>query len=241
MSNALAILPLLDMEQLKKATNEAAMRGALKAIEEYYTSYRSPFIEAITDQLKEQQIGGIIELPDIVALINKSLSAEVDKIANSAVANSFIPLVSKILAREDKEVRFSDILQDFVDEFKYETPDPDDFSVLIKEHPVHEWLDVTINAPERNYRFTLHRHNESKKENLKKYRLLSLPYGLYDSSSRKMKLSIDNATLELPFTPDVLSDKFTAKLARLVLSDSLITIDTEYFDESMFPQPCHCH
>jgi hypothetical protein len=56
-----------------------------------------------------------------------------------------------------------------------------------------------------------------------------------------MKIKVEGAELEMPFTPDVLRDDFISFMARLVISKSVITMDTTDFDDNLFPERCHCH
>ena len=79
------ILPVLNMDVLKEAANKWAMNGALKSIEEYYSGYNSPFRKTIEEELKKTEVGHGIQLPDIIALINDSLSKEIDLLANTAI------------------------------------------------------------------------------------------------------------------------------------------------------------
>jgi hypothetical protein len=49
-----------------------------------------------------------------------------------------------------------------------------------------------------------------------------------------MKISLDGATLEMPFIQHILQDSFISYIAKLVMFKSIITIDCEDFDEEMF-------
>lgn len=55
MSDNIIKLPELDAERLNEAAKEAAMKGALECINEYYTGYKSPFKKAITEELEKQE------------------------------------------------------------------------------------------------------------------------------------------------------------------------------------------
>lgn len=238
------ILPVLDIEALQKAATEYAMKGAMKSIEEYYCGYSSPFKEAITNDLKTKSIGSGIELPDLIALINESLSKEIDIIANTAISQTFIPLVKRTLTRRDAEVDFSDILREFVKSVDAE--DIDDCEVEIDENSSYGWLRIKITHKENSYSITLHQDYDSKKAAVKKYQVLSLPReadsSSYSFSSPKntMKLTVEGASLELPFIRDILHDKFNSFVAGLILAKSKITMDADSFDEDMFPEKCHC-
>jgi hypothetical protein len=231
------ILPILNTEVLQQKATEFAMLGAIKSIEEFYSSYNSPFRKQIDQQLSEQKIGSGIELPDIIALINESLTKEIDLIANTAVAKTFIPLVQKFLVREDKEIDFSEILIEFIK--ATEAEEFGDCEVFMEESK-YGWLDVDLkyNTNEKVYQICLHPDRNNEEGKPKKYKILSLPrdYNSKEKYGGTMKLTINGGTLEMPFTKDVLHDDFTAYVARLVIGNCLITIDTEDFDEYMYDE-----
>jgi hypothetical protein len=241
MSTNLELLPVLDTEVLKAKAQDSAMKGALKTIEEYYTAWDSPFKKHIEEELKKAPIGHGIELPDIIGLINQSLVAQIDQIANTAIAQTFVPLVSKFLTRADPEVPFSQILKEFIALFEYEDVDPYDFSINIEEEPRWGWLTIKLSCKRVDHCFTLHK-NDSKDKNVtaKTYSALSLPHSS-GTASHKMKIKVDGTELEMPFTPDILRDGFISFMARLVISQSIITMDVTDFDDNLFPERCHCH
>lgn len=239
-------LPELDVVALKEKAKEAAMKGAMKEIEEFYTGYDSPYRKMIKEHLKKQEIHGIIDLPDIIGTINQSMSNEILKIANTAVAQSFVPMLKNFLQLENKEMKFSEFLKHFIEET--DQKDIEDCSVSTEKHEKYDWVNVEIRGETCSYEFTLHKVsaiNAEEKEKLKdKYHLLSLPHGVYRKDDnhylKKMKLSVGDGELELPFLPDILSDTFLSFLARCVISGTHITFDTREFDDSMFPEKCHC-
>lgn len=232
------LLPTLDLEVLQQRTNEAAMKGALQAIDEYYTGYNSPFKKAISEKLEGITLSGGIDLPDIIALINEKLGKELDEIAHTAIGKTFIPQLSNILLRQPKEVKFSDILKAFID--AYEVSEDDYASVSIKPSDVSDWLNVTISGGEHEHTITLHSVFETRKDETPKRQLLSLPYKYRSTSDygQKMKLILpeERAELELPFSRSVLDDKFCRYIASLVIGRSHIEMDCEDFQESMFHQ-----
>lgn len=235
------ILPVLNTEELKLKANEYAMKGAIKCIEDFYSGYDSPYRKQIKEFLEGQQLHWGFNLPDIIATINDSLTKEIDLIANTAISKIFLPLVQKFLVREEKEILFSDLLKEFINCIDDDDLEYDDYSVSVKKHDRHDWLTVILEAPNHQYEFTLHEEISSRKEKHLKYQLLSLPYkdGL---RSQTMKISLDGgASLEMPFTKDILSDNFTSYLARVIIANSQITMDTQDFHEDMFPEDhCHC-
>lgn len=240
----------VDTALIQEKANEFATKGALKAIEEFYTGYNSPYKQAITNALEGKEVDTYrLQLPDICALINEKLSTEIDAIANTAIAKTFVPMVQRLLTRHEKEAKFSDILKLYIK--SYDDADYDNFNVEVIKNDQYEWLNIELSDTKRQYLFTLHLDSPSNKEGKPKFKLLSLPdFKESDSYNYKtsqfknrqvMKVSLDGATLELPFTKDILADSFISGMAGYVLANTLFTIDTREFDEDMFPETCHCH
>jgi len=230
------ILPELNLTVLQEKANEYAMKGAIKEIEEYYTGYNSPFRKQIKEDLEAKATSIHLELPDILGLINQSLSEEIDRIANNCIAETFMPLATKALTRVDKEIKFSDILQELINSCHSDFKDGYRPDVEIDEDRQWGWLNIKISFidyldKKLEYNFTL--HLEKKEE--KKYSLLALPTTKvpYDYN-KKMKLANGEGTIEIPFTRDSLKDEFTSYLARIVICRSIIIMDCEDFDDDMF-------
>lgn len=233
------ILPVLDNELLQQKANEYAMKGALKTLEEFYCGYDSPYRKAIEENLKGKGVASNFDIPDIVANINEALSNEVDRIANESVAKTFVPLLKQFLTREPEEMKFSDFLKRFI--LETETKNYDDCSLEIKTHTEYDWLDIYIGSSDRDYRITFHLDWESRKTEQKKYMLLSLGHDTGKNASKVMKLRLDSATLEVPFTTGIINDGFNSFMANLVLSNTKITMDCTDFEEDMFPRgECYC-
>lgn len=234
MSDTKEMLPTLDMEVLREKVNQAAMKGALASIEEFYTGWNSPFRKEIDNHLKLQELSySALCLPNIIGIINESLTNEIDLIANQAISKSFLPMVQRFLVRENKEINFSSILKEFIEatESKYD----DSCEVTIKKS-VHQWLDINISCEKRSYNMTFHLDYQSEKQGINKYQILRLPDypDSFNRSNQTMKLCIDGATLEMPFTKDILKDPFTSYIARLIMGCSLITMDVNDFQDDMF-------
>jgi hypothetical protein len=231
-------LPKLDLKQLQEKAQEAAMKGATKEIEEFYSGFNSPFRKAVQKHLESKTTSIHLELPDIIARINEALSEEVDRIANNSIAETFLPLATEALTRIDKHVKFSEILNEFVkschNDFKDEWTRPD---LSVNEDEKYHWLNIKISYTDykevtQNYTFTLHKNHDELG-----YRLLSLPFTLNASSlnyTKKMKLKNGEGSIEMPFTRGSLKDEFTAYMARLVICESEIEMDCDFFDEDMF-------
>jgi|GEM_PF-2373704 hypothetical protein len=243
--NTNEILPVLDTAILKEKANEFAMKGAIETIKEYYSGYNSPYRKAIEEELKNKTIGYSLELPDIIALLNDSLSNEIDAIANAAVAKTFIPIVKKLLTREPAEIKMSEFLKQFVDDsdFGINNHDMDDYDVF-EERNDGTFVYLEISNTEKKYRLGFHKQTN---DGVTYHELFTLPEVNKIKSTNRfmdtktMKISVDGVTLELPFTKDILSDNFTSYVARLIIAKTRVIFDNINFTEDMFPESCHCH
>ncbi len=224
------LTPTLDNERLQQAVNDAAMKGAMKAIDEFYTSYNSPFVKAISEQLELKGIKGIIELPDIVALINQKAEEAIMEIANTAIVNTYLPKIKKAITKAEPKINFSEILKAFADEEKESSFD--DFSCDVDEDDRFGWLDIKLKGEDTETRFTLHKNRESKT-----YHLLSLPN---TGNVGQIKINIGDAKVEMPMIRTNLDNYFDCYLASLVIAKSEITMDQDYFSEDMFEDRCRC-
>ena len=81
-------------------------------------------------------------------------------------------------------------------------------------------------------------HGEEKKG---KYKVLGLPYK-NSSYGKTMKLRVNDAVLEMPYTTSDLRDDFTSFLASCVIAETEFTIDVDDFIDEMFDglRQCHC-
>jgi hypothetical protein len=228
-------LPELDLKALEEKAKEFAMKGAIKEIEDYYMGYNSPFREQIKKDLDKKTASIHLELPDIIGLINESLTLEIDRIANNSIAETFVPLATNALTRISGDVKFSDILREFIDCCHSDFKDGYRPEVSVDES-AHGWLDINITYTdfrdkEIAYDITLHQSHSEKG----KYCVLSLPRSETPYNYTKtMKLSNGDSTIEMPFTRDSLKDEFTSYIARILISKSIIVMDCGEFDDDMF-------
>lgn len=249
------IIPTIDTETLQNKANEYAMKGAKDALREFYTGYNSPYTKAIKENLENKGVDSSFDIPDIIGVLNQKFSEQVDQIANTAIAKSFIPLVKKFLTREDSEIKFSSILEKFIERTDYKSNDLDSSDYTVEKISSYDdspslrnsFFQYQISNGTLGYELRFY-NNTHKGEG--KITIMSLPtlldeggkyYKSYESQ-QKMKISLDGgATLELPFTKGVLEDDFVSFIARLVIGENKIIFDVTDFDEDMFPNDhCHC-
>jgi hypothetical protein len=228
-----------NMDEVIEYATQKAKEGALDAIKNFYTGYNSPYKKAIEQSLEVPEIATQIDVPDVVALINEKLSAEFDEIANAAVAHTYLPLLKKVLVKSEPIVKFSKILQDFIDVAVYDDADIDEYNVDFCFDSDGSFCTVEITNNTRTYHIRLFDSNFWNKE--KKgtaYTLCGLPEKAGDSlsfDSPTMKLGNEEGiVLTLPFRRDVLRDPFIALSATYMVCKSTIVLDTQTFDEDMF-------
>lgn len=236
------IIPEINTEELQIAANKYAQEGAVKTIKDFYTGYNSPYIKALEENLLNRGFDNSFTLPDVVANINEALSVEIDKIANAAVAKTFIPLVTKILTRADAEMKFSQILEKFIEHVRFEydnDQNTDDFDIDV-EKDGKSFIRLVISNCDKRYEIGFYHEGTYNEEQKDVYTIFSLPKN-HGKSNQTMKIAIENATLELPFTPGILHDDFIAFIASLVMAKTKITFDVMDFNDDMFPSRGHCH
>lgn len=243
--------PVLNIEQLQQKANEYALKGAEEAIKDFYCGYNSPYKKAIEENLKHKGVSNNFDIPDIIAVLNQKLSSEIDTIANTAIAKTFIPLVKDFLIRENSEVKFSEILTKFIEytDFKYEDFEISDYKVYkIEKESKSSCINDTFpvfQITNGKDGFEIHFYKQKDKVTI-----MYIPYQLNENKkyyreferNDKMKLSLDGgATLELPFVRGVLENDFVRFCARLVIGKSNIIFDVNDFNDDMFPEiECHC-
>lgn len=243
------LTPTIDLNALQEKANIAAQKGAEEAIKEFYTGYNSPYMAAIKKNLENKSTDVNFEIHDIIGVINEGLSKEVDKIANTAIAKTFMPLVTKMLTRAPKEINLSEVLTKYIELADFDRDDEDFEEYTIEKYSNHEgsslsetFFHIKIESPNRNYDLHFYAKDKSKPNCAELCGLPTEPYSRnIGPHTKTMKLSIDGATLEMPFTKDILSDPFMSYCATLVLAQTQIEMDCDDFDESMFPERDHCH
>lgn len=221
--------PMLDMEEIQKKANEYALKGAVECIKEYYTGYNSPFKKEIENRLNQMSPSFCFTMPEVMGVINESLSSQIDIIANEAIAKSYVPLVRKFLTRGEEVIRASDIVDKFKNQHEY---DDEPIEVEMSKDERYSWYNMKLECGDEKCSITL--HEDSKNEQGQQfYSMLGLPYehkrGSYD---RNMKITLDEgASIEIPFTCGILHNNFLTYVANLAMFKTKIIIDKTYFDD----------
>lgn len=241
--------PVLDMEKLNQVAQDAAMQWALREIEDFYNGYNSPYRKKLKEYLEKQKIHWAFSLPKIMAVINDSLSAEITNIANRAIAQSFVPMVNEFFTGVEKEMNFSDFLKKWIDCVEVEPWEWYLCNLQVERDSKWGWVRIELSYKDKQYSFSFHEKDEYdrvKKESqdfVQKYQLLWLPY-ISASRHQEMKLEVEQknwvdvqkSKLTMPFTPDVLQDKFIMFMAQCIMANTLFVLDTKEFDDDWFEE-----
>lgn len=221
--------PVLDMNEIQKKANEFALKGAIDCIKNYYTGYGSPFKKAIEEYLEKSRTSFSFTIPEVMGVINESLSSQIDIIANEAVAKSYIPLVRRFLTRVEGIVKVSDIVDAFKQQHEYDT---ELVEVELSKDASYGWYHLVLKCGDDKCSITLHEDSKTE-EGQKFYSMLGLPHELRNGSyNRNMIVRLDEgASLEIPFTCAILHNDFLAYVANLVMFRTKIVIDRTCFDD----------
>lgn len=236
--------PKIDAVKIQNAANEAAEKAFLNEVTDYYNSYNSPYKKAIKEQLNKQELGWSLELPDVLATLNKALIEEVDNIANTAIAQTYIPMVADVLVKMEKNQKMSELLKGLIADIEPDESEREEFHFEYEKNSQYDWVDCELITDKGNYKFTLHQDYDSRKDSAltAKYSLLSMPHGrLGESTNRTMSIHANDVRIELPFTPNILNDKVLKMFSKVLLSKCEIEMDCNCIDEDWFPRDeCHC-
>lgn len=238
------IVPSIDMSKVQEYANQYAMEGMRKALSDFYTGYDSPFKKAVLEHFKDQVPSFDLDLPRIMVLLNEALSSMCDQIVNQAIATSYIPLVNDFLTQTPKEIRVSDIVKKFVKYYQEDRSwDSNNFTANIQKDDKFDWYTLYLESAEDEVKLHITLHNTStvNENGIRLYKILSVPYEeRYGDKFGHMKCTVTtedgkNATLEMPYGHGVLCDGFLRYIARLVMFQTNIVLDTFDFEYIVCP------
>ena len=230
----------LDEQKLQEMAQQYAMQGAEKAIKDFYTGYDSPFMKEVQRQLSEKMKTNIFfELSQMTAAINQALNDKVSEMANTVVANTFLPMLNRMFSQEKKTVvTTQDLYKHFGDAMKEDLDDefdPERMELEIKDSPNsysdHQYLYFRYDG-DTKFELSLMSNSDPKTDDYGNmlYMITALPgcsqYRM-DNYPRERQMRIrlkDGATLEMPFTPDVLRDEFMRYVAGILLTNTMVKI-----------------
>lgn len=81
--------PVLDMNVIQKAAQDAAMKAALEEVKDYYLGYNSPYRKQLKEYMAKNAPSTSLELPEFSELLSKSLTAEIENFVNKKCVESF--------------------------------------------------------------------------------------------------------------------------------------------------------
>lgn len=240
----------LDEQKLQEMAQQYAMQGAEKAIKDFYTGYDSPFMKEVQRQLSEKMETNLFfELSQMTAAINQALNNKVSEMANTVVANTFLPMLNRMFSQERKTVvTTQDLYEHFGDAMKEDLDDefdPENMELLIEQKGIdtildHRKLRFCYCGETKFAIYLMESSSHSKDDNGNTlYMITELPgcsqYRM-DNYPRERQMRIrlnEGATLEMPFTPDVLRDEFMRYVAGLLLTNTMVIIKNyhEYYLE----------
>lgn len=227
----------LDENKIQEMAEKYAIQGAEQAIKNFYTGYDSPFMKKVEKELADKvKTNLFFNLPLLTAAINQAINDKITEMANTIVANTFLPMLNRMFTQEPKTVvttqdlyeHFGDVMRDDLDdEF-----DPDLMELDIKcSDDTFRYLSFRYDG---NEKFRLSLMQSSRKETDEYgnilYMITALPgcsqyHADYYPRERQMRLRLkDDVTLEMPFVPDVLRDEFMRYVASLLLNNTKVII-----------------
>lgn len=238
----------LNEQKLQEAAEKYAIKGAEEAIKEFFTGYKSPFMEEVKKQLEEKVETSIFfNLASMTAAINQAMNDKISEMANTVVAQTFLPMLNNLLSEERKQVvSTQDLYQHFGDTMKED--DGEDFDEEYLELQMKDGLSIYnihktlyfLYRGDCKYELSLMSCSDPKtdEDGNTLFHITSLPgSSIYrrDSYPRERQMRIrlnEGATLEMPFVPDVLRDEFMRYVAGLLLCNTKITLcrDHDYYD-----------
>ncbi len=230
----------LDENKIQEMAEKYAIQGAEQAIKNFYTGYDSQFKKKVEKELADKvQTNFFFQLPLLTAAINQAINDKVTEMANTMVANTFLPMLNRMFTQERKTVvttqdlyeHFGDVMrEDLDDEFNCDLMELD---IKCDTTSDYTFRDLSFRY-DGNEKFRLSLMQSSRKETDEYgnalYMITALPgcsqyHADYYPRERQMRLRLKNdVTLEMPFVPDVLRDEFMCYVASLLLNNTKVII-----------------
>lgn len=208
-------LPQIDQEVIQELHNKYALKGIQKAIEEYYTSYKSPFKEAIKDYLNKNEIIVKFKIPDILSALNTKMINEIEQIANETMAMT-LASEFKDLFNEHKELKFSEILKMYYKEYD--------------EAPTVEWIKGERYIEKFKIDDILFYYKSDDENN---QIIITAFYDDRREDNKKVIVKKEGITMVLPAFNNRFYDDFSKMVYNAILHKTPIELDVEEWEESM--------
>lgn len=185
--------PVLDMNVIQKAAQDAAMKAALEEVKDYYLGYNSPYRKQLKEYMAKNAPSTRLELPEFSELLSKSLTAEIENFVNKKCVESFAQELRKgfthLKEEGDGTILLTNLAEDMMQKVDLEDVDSNDT-----------------------------------------YSILGLPIKDSDEEYHFDTINVQNrkCTISFPMFSGVSNDHILLVLARCIMFDARIRIDSDY-------------
>lgn len=220
--------PVLDMNVIQKAAQDAAMKAALEEVKDYYLGYNSPYRKQLKEYMAKNAPSTRLELPEFSELLIKSLTAEIENIVNKKCVESFAQELRKGFTHLKEEGDGTILLTNLAKDMMLKV-DLDSFELEVSDKDFYGWKKVHISIceddEETEYNFTLAKNGSDDT-----YSILGLPTKNSDENYHFDIINVQNrkCTISFPMFSGVSNDHILLVLARCIMFDARIRIDSNY-------------
>lgn len=229
--------PILDMNVIQKAAQDAAMKAALKEVEDYYLGYSSTYRKNLHEYLEKNAPSIKLELPEFSELISKSLSAEIENIVNKTCTERFAQELrscfSHLNEEEDGTILLTTLANNMMAGIDFEdTGRNNSFELEVSEGCFPYWKDVHVTIFEydvdKHYDFTLTPNSSDGT-----YSIISMPTKIDDEhyTTNKVNIKSETCTISFPMFSGVTNDRILLILARCVMFNAHIRINEDHISK----------
>lgn len=226
--------PVLDMNVIQKAAQDAAMKAALEEVKDYYLRYDSPYRKQVQEYMAKNAPSTRLELPEFSELLSKSLVAEIENIVNKKCVESIAQELRKgfthLKEEDDGTIFLTNLAEDMMYSVDLEDADSNNsFELEVSDTDFSGWKRVHINIWEDDeqtkYAFTL-----SKNGSDGTYSIMGMPAKDSDAEYHFDTINVKNrkGTISFPMFSGVSNDHILLVLARCIMFDARIRIDSNY-------------
>ena len=226
--------PVLDMNVIQKAAQDAAMKAALEEVKDYYLGYNSPYRKQLKEYMAKNAPSTRLELPEFSELLSKSLTAEIENIVNKKCVESIAQELRKGFTHLKEEGDGTILLTNLAEDMMYnvdleDTDCNNSFELEVSDTDFSGWKRVHISIWEDNvqtkYHFTLSQNGSDGT-----YSILGMPTKDSDEEYHFDTIKVKNrkGTMSFPMFSGVSNDHILLVFARCIMFDARIRIDINY-------------
>lgn len=225
--------PVLDMNVIQKAAQDAAMKAALEEVKDYYLRYDSPYRKQLKEYMAKNAPSTRLELPEFSELLSKSLSAEIENIVNKKCVKSIAQELRKgfthLKEESDGTILLSNLAKDMMNKVDLEDANSNNsFELEVSDTDFASWKKVRISIWEDDehtvYDFTLAQNGSDGT-----YSILGMPTKDSDEEYHIDTIKVKNrkGTISFPMFSGVSNDYILLVLARCIMFEAHIRIDRD--------------